>query len=299
MGMADEVDLGALERALDIGLARSSQTGGGDDVEASSASERLRVGKERLGDWQAIYPGPTASASVKVQAKGEVDEDMTDKVDLEDPWGQEEGEGGDVDLDDPWTDNASDTSESPRTAAARPLPATSSVDLPTPSTSASPAVDLGTFLGCTTVEAAQELARCADMDATRILRKRRGGELFRSRLDLIAAFPPWVGPVELGQADLLPKCSAGGDEEMWVSEVSEGAPAVDQQNTGQVGPMKADEVREWYEAHIFALDELGTVDQQVLWVRQATTRGVTGLDAIGEDLSLLSRLVYDVPLARS
>lgn len=296
LGMADEVDLGALETALDMALAHGHQIGGGADLEGSRALEQLRVAKERLGDWKAVYPGPTASTSAKVQAKGGADEDMTDKVDLEDPWGQEEGEAGDVDLDDPWTDNASDISDSPRTATAQPLPASSSIKLPTPSTSAIPAITLGTFLGLNIEKAAKELARCAEMDAIRILRKRRGGELFRSRLDLIAAFPLWVGPVELGQADLLPKCSAGGDEEMWVSEVSAGAHGVDQQDKGQVGPMKADEVREWYEAHIFALDELGTVDQQVLWVRQATTRGITGLDAIGEDLSLLSRLVYDASL---
>lgn len=53
---------------------------------------------------------------------------------------------------------------------------------------------------------------------------------------------------------------------------------------------------QWYLSRVRRLDiEAGLIDQAFLLVQHAASRGVSGLDEVGEELSLLCKLVYDRP----
>jgi len=62
--------------------------------------------------------------------------------------------------------------------------------------------------------------------------------------------------------------------------------------------MSSQELSAWYQQRARSiLTSTGVVDTALLMVQHATSQGVPGLDELGEDLSLLSRLVYDAQAA--
>ena len=302
LDVADEVDLTVLERVLALPLASEVDAAEGDTSYGESR-RRLRLAADRLEDRKAMYPlaGPSRSTA----RTADMADAESEEVDLDDPWSQDEpttpaGEADDIDLDDPWDDNASEPSDSPRTAAAQPLPPSPPDEVYSFEDAA--LIPLSKFLSISTLELALQLARSGQVAPLRVFRQRHGKELFPYRLDLIDAFPAWIGPGELGDADILPRCKISKGEQEWTSAAESSVlgstgKALEADRPGRRQPaMQADEIQRWYEGRIYALDAQGSVDAQVAWVRQATLRGVTGLDAIGEDLSLLSRLIYDASL---
>ncbi len=63
-------------------------------------------------------------------------------------------------------------------------------------------------------------------------------------------------------------------------------------------PMSSQELSAWYQQRARSiLTSTGVVDTALLMVQHATSQSVPGLDELGEDLSLLSRLVYDAQAA--
>ncbi|KZT57381.1 hypothetical protein CALCODRAFT_496182 [Calocera cornea HHB12733] len=64
-------------------------------------------------------------------------------------------------------------------------------------------------------------------------------------------------------------------------------------------PLSGAELSAWYASRVERIDALsGSLDQSLALVQHGASLGLPGLDALGEDLSLLSRLVYDAPPPR-
>jgi hypothetical protein len=63
-----------------------------------------------------------------------------------------------------------------------------------------------------------------------------------------------------------------------------------------ISPKTSDELSQWFASRVDDLDEFGMLDLQLAWVQHGASIGVPHLDALGEDLSLLSRLIYDANL---
>ncbi|THH33542.1 hypothetical protein EUX98_g631 [Antrodiella citrinella] len=59
-------------------------------------------------------------------------------------------------------------------------------------------------------------------------------------------------------------------------------------------PFSSEELSIWYRERVEALNSTGFVDAALSLVQHAASQGVADLDETGEELSLLSRLVYDV-----
>ena len=294
LGVASEMSLEALERTLDLALERART--GEDGLSEGEVSGRLRSTRNRLADWSAIYP-PGAGGAPGTLPSSRGPEEGDGDVDLDDPWasgGDDEvaDRDEDVDLNDPWADEKSESSVSELPAATpRPLPPSP----PNETYDSGPSIDRSTFLIFPLTDLVTELARVGDVHAVRVMRHRHGQQLFPHRLAIISAFPAWYGPEELSEADVLPTCH-GAKEVEWKSDVEDAETGTDTAEIARPA-MAIEQVRGWYEGQIYALDLLGLVDTQTAWVRQATLKGVTGLDAIGEDLSLLSRLVYEASLS--
>jgi hypothetical protein len=62
-------------------------------------------------------------------------------------------------------------------------------------------------------------------------------------------------------------------------------------------PLDAKGLSTWFASRVESLDAVGALDLQLAWVQHGASLGVPDLDALGEDLSLLSRLIYDANLS--
>jgi hypothetical protein len=151
--------------------------------------------------------------------------------------------------------------------------------------------------------------------ALRVTCQRHAAELRPYRLAIVEAVPGWVSP---GDDDLLPLLIAEGEsgEAAWPrGQVERGAVSLLDHISTQFGiaslrpaaaslllarhdaTLSSTEITQWYTDRVLVLDDLGLLDAQLAWVQHATALGVTGLDAIGEELSLLSRLIYEANLS--
>jgi hypothetical protein len=270
----------------------------------------LRDAKGRLDTFDVFHP-PGAEAEAEAEAKPPVDEDVID----DDPWAENDE---DVDmppvLDDPWAEDEEPVPSAPSTSAASAPP--------TPIATVPP-IDAATFVLQPLVLSALHFATAAHLPALRITCQRHAAELWPYRLALIDAVPAWVSP---GEEDLLPLLLSEGEEgegpwprgavvppkddgpespeallsaiapQFGIASLYPAATTPDLFPARADAPLSKEAITEWYTAHVLALDDLGLLDAQLAWVQHGTAFGVTGLDAIGEELSLLSRLIYDASL---
>ena len=207
-----------------------------------------------------------------------------------------------VDLDDdPW-DDAADT-ESDQQPSQR-----------------APPISLSTFLSQSLVDSACLLATRESFGPLQILFKRHGFSIWPYRLPILACIPLHLSPSYYHE--LLPKLDISRDEEYrppvetrrpeldWTENSSvqaalraSGYAASQGRLSTQSGdeaprPMSSQELASWYERQIQnILDLTGMVDVALSMAQHATSRGIPGLDELGEELSLLSRLVYDAQAA--
>lgn len=64
-------------------------------------------------------------------------------------------------------------------------------------------------------------------------------------------------------------------------------------------PLSAEELMQWYKMRVDRiLGGTGMVDVALTFVQHGASQGIQGLDEVGEELTLLSRLVYDAPHSR-
>ncbi|KAH9082141.1 secretory pathway protein Sec39-domain-containing protein [Lactarius deliciosus] len=200
--------------------------------------------------------------------------------------------------DDPWLDTVDTESEQQSEPGAPSLP-------------------LSTFLIQTLVESAHLLATRGSVGPLRVLFKRHGLALWPFRLSILTCIPDHVPP-SLYQ-DILPKLDTSRDvehqshAETWRQEVdwtehprvqaalltSGHATPKTQVPINQASrPMSSQELSTWYQQRAHSiLTSTGMADTALLMVQHATSQDIPGLDELGEELILLSRLVYDAQAA--
>ncbi|KAH7344673.1 secretory pathway protein Sec39-domain-containing protein [Rhizoctonia solani] len=201
--------------------------------------------------------------------------------------------------DDPWAEE-------------RPLPTSSPIP---------PWLSLPDFLTIDVVHLAFLCASTQRFNALKTLFTRHLHDLFPFRLHILEKIPAHVSPVEY--VDLLPACNFSTAQEEtrlshpwreapdWVEQPHIRAALADtgiedfpQFDTNTIerpsGPrpelLSGTELTGWFKQRIEAIDALGLVDIALAFVQHAAALSIPGLDAEGEELSLLARLVYDAPV---
>ncbi|QRV90809.1 Secretory pathway protein Sec39 [Ceratobasidium sp. AG-Ba] len=188
-----------------------------------------------------------------------------------------------------------------------------------------PFMSLPDFLATDIVYTALLFASTLRFAALKQLFVRHLDDLFPYRLLILENIPPHVPPVEY--VHLLPSCNYSSMKEEtrlsqpwrdtpdWVEQPnvqaalaetgvqdfpqfgSFGIGATERPTTGvRHELLSADELASWFKHRVEAIDELGLVDVALEFVQHAAALAIPSLDAEGEELSLLARLVYDVPV---
>ncbi|KAI0778492.1 Sec39-domain-containing protein [Trametes elegans] len=220
----------------------------------------------------------------------------------------DEGEDEPIDEeweDDPWADSPAEFSQ--QTA---------------PKPPGKPPIPLYNFLTTTLVDTACLLASQENFGAIRILHERHGSTLWPFRFAILDCIPEYTLASEY--RDVLPPYDLSTDTELrplakpWreepdFAETPECILALDESGIAPpIGtfeddnitlparpqPLSSVELSSWYLERIdYVLSSTGMVDAALTLVQHAASQGVPGLDEVGEDLSLIARLVYDAPQA--
>ncbi|KIR58083.1 hypothetical protein I314_06048 [Cryptococcus bacillisporus CA1873] len=288
----------------------------------------LQEMRRRIDIWEVISPKQIAAPEAKEEPldtlmidKEEIQSLSQEDMELNDPWGEDGGpKGGDSRestlLDDLWLQNSSvlasgSTSQVVNTPASSSAGATESAD-PLP-------ITMSLFLSQPILISALSLASTSSLQALKLLCQHHNGELYPYRFDLLEAVPGWVSPNDLEAVELLPAVD-NEDNERWVRPVATSAigthyatPKIISDlylpsSMSTVPPtillqprqhaVSPSDLTKWYTTHVLSLDEVGIPDTQLAWVQHGASLGVPSLDSLGEDLSLLSRLVYDANLTQ-
>lgn len=221
-----------------------------------------------------------------------------------------EGEtGDDVEEweDDPWADgNTSSTSKpTPQTKSTEPLPLT-----------------LSDVLQSDLIWSACQLASLQALEALRILLQRHASTLWPNRFKILECIPEHTHPALC--RDIFPTWDPSTNleaivlEDKWrhdldFSELPETQAAIqkfssppsltyDILNTTDAStpdPLTPEELSAWYKNRVDkVISSTGMVDVALSLIQHGASQGIPALDELGEELSLLSRLVYDVPQAQ-
>lgn len=183
-----------------------------------------------------------------------------------------------------------------------------------------PPISLSTFLSQSLVDSACLLATKESFGPLQILFKRHGASIWPYRLPILACIPIHLSPSSYHE--LLPKLDLSRDEEYrppvetrrpeldWTENLGvqaalsasgyAGLPGRLSTHSGDEAPrpMSSQDLASWYRQQIQTILSLtGMVDVALSMAQHATSRGIPGLDEFGEELSLLSRLVYDAQAA--
>ncbi|KAL7413320.1 secretory pathway protein Sec39-domain-containing protein [Mrakia frigida] len=221
---------------------------------------------------------------------------------------KEEEEEFPLDLDDdPWANNSDDDEEEEEEEEKE-----AQVDPPSSSSPSSPRsplpFNLPTFLTAPIFHLALLLTTPSQLPNLHVLVRNHSASLLPHRLTLLEAIPDWIPPDQFHR--LLPRCDdTSGLEASWAAELE---PAVvftaeekeepvekEEENelnstTSRPFPLPSNLVSDWYRTRIESIEsKSGLVDISLAYVQHAASLGVPSLDSLGEDLSLLSRLVYD------
>jgi hypothetical protein len=203
--------------------------------------------------------------------------------------------------DDPWAD---ETGSSKSIHEARP--------------SGQPPLSLSTFLMDDLLNAVRHLASLQLFEAAQVVLKRHMAWLWPYRFVILDSIPEHVHPSEYHE--LLPYFDHASNVELiatpdhWRTEqdwsetpnvralLEESAPIYSllatrsTQHRSHPTPLTADELSAWYTRRV---DEIITstslIDVALATIQHGASQGIPGLDEPGEELSLLSRLVYDAP----
>ena len=244
---------------------------------------------------------PTTPDQLEVQT-GVLDAPEEGDMELDDPWAEANNEDGNETtnspvIDDPWETNST-SSDAQSAAEAK----SASSRLETQSTKLEPiSLTLQDFLSQSILNIALDFASSANLHALNVVLDVHYSELFPFRFTILDNLPAWVAPEELKSQRLLPEVGEDGNEIGdfrsfhlfdWVPQPSV-SPTVVTQNA----LLSADGLSKWFASRVDSLDSIGALDLQLAWVQHGASLGIPNLDALGEDLSLLSRLIYDANLS--
>lgn len=204
--------------------------------------------------------------------------------------------------DDPWGEDAAPRSTS-TSASARELP-----------------ISLADFLLGDLFDVACMFASLEHFAALRVLLERHGSYLWAYRLHILAHIPehaspqtyrdvlptyepntsqeqilenkPWRAEVDFAQLPSARTALAESDVPSLVASPPSNPPGLPPHPEALTPP----ELTAWYRQRADRIiSSTGMVDAALSLVQHGASQGVPGLDALGEDLSLLVRLVYDAP----
>jgi hypothetical protein len=221
---------------------------------------------DRGATWEAVWGASEVSGIAAVEAEVEP---------------EEEGDGWD-ELDLP-----SETVPEP-------------LDPATPGFDDAARPSLSAFLAQPLLDSVLGLAATGELETLIKVVQRHSEELWASRFDILEAIPEWERPERY--LDLLPRAGGAGNEkewerypstrpEDWVERLSLRPPA-----PTTVSPkLSAVELATYFSTRIDYISSLGLVSVALSLVQYGGSLGVSGLDELGEELSLLSKLVYDRP----
>lgn len=271
----------------------------------------LYQARKRLDTFDILSPAAQAdNANLPkdmdaVEGKVQGDQ-LLDDMELDDPWA-EDSEEKDADteespvVDDPWeTQSVKSTAKSDKSQGSKE---------PTTPPSLETTILLSDFLPQPIQVSALDLASSAALSALRIVFDRHHSELFPIRFAILESLPGWIAPGDLKESGLLPNVGEnGGEAELQprgnvAQEVGlfDRYPAASPYTHAMVPsalPLRSPEqLTGWFVSRVEQLDNLGALDLQLAWVQHGASLGVQDLDALGEDLSLLSRLIYDTDLS--
>jgi hypothetical protein len=279
---------------------------------------RLEIGerRRRLRTWIELLGGEAAlkraeedkrkAAKESAVAAGETEPEL-DLVD-DDPWAELEESSDD--------DNDKAPSAGGRVASrAGTHKSTASISGGGGPRSALP-FDLPTFLAAPLPYLALHLTTPPQLRSLAVFVGRHRDALAPFRFTLLESIPDWVQP-ELFRA-LLPQCDDEMEHELpWATELIkadddgddemawlESAEAHQLLGTApneapadlptESALLSAEELTAWYRWRIESIEATsGLVDRALAFLQHAVSRNVPDLDSLGEDLSLLSKLVYD------
>ncbi|KAF8167770.1 secretory pathway protein Sec39-domain-containing protein [Crassisporium funariophilum] len=207
--------------------------------------------------------------------------------------------------DDPWADGAG--ASAPRSTGQ------------TQSTSPPP-ISLSDFLQNDLVWSACELGSFQALAALRILFRKHTSVLWPYRFKVLECIPEHTHPSLC--RDIFPTLDSQNNleavtvQDKWrpepdFSELVETQTAVNDSNaistnvndtdtpidcTPTPNPLNAEEISTWYKNRVNGIiSSTGMVDVALSLVQHGASQGIPYLDELGEELSLLSRLVYDAP----
>lgn len=265
----------------------------------------LQQARRRLDTYDAFYHYTPPQNRTPKTPKSDIQKTpKVDDIELDDPWGDNDDEA-DVPpiLDDPWADEQEEEEPSTPPRPAMPLPEPSE-----------PPIDPSTFLLQPITLSALQMATEASVKPLRVICQRHGSDLYPYRLAIVESIPGWVSPGEDDVLALLPSVWEDNEHESWPNGrlnleknlldhlaplygiYAMNPPPAHLLPPAHPEPLTAEGLTEWYASRVTSLDRLGLLDSQLAWVQHGAGLGVPGLDAIGEDLSLLSRLIYDSDL---
>ncbi|ORY29557.1 secretory pathway protein Sec39-domain-containing protein [Naematelia encephala] len=298
---SDQVDWRLVKSEIwQEGLSALS-TGQEDEQRLLESVVQLHDVRKRFDTYNLLMPpiplDPFSSTSA-VNPSAQIEGTM----DLEDPWAEPTDDAEEVpQIEDPWDEAASEPKE----------PSGPTITETPPEEDGSNLIDdqsvtLGDFLSMSIVDSALDMASGGQIAALKIVWSRHQDDLWRYRVALLDAFPAWTNPRDLQEAELLPKLHVDGAESL--PKPSTQIPFVDalciflsHSSTSALptndAALSATEIVSWYESRISSLDTFGLVDLQLAWVQQGASQGITSLEILGEDLSLLSKLVYEANLS--
>ena len=157
-------------------------------------------------------------------------------------------------------------------------------------------------------DTALSLAAFGSLSALEIICHSHSTEIWPYRIQLLEAVPEWIEPEEY--IWLLPAVDSKGHEADWSEfalpwrttvDWSEKLPSASLPSLPSTSaspladPRTSDELTSFYIRHIERIASLGFVHSALSLVQHGASRGVMDLDQLGEELSLLTRLVYDRP----
>jgi hypothetical protein len=212
--------------------------------------------------------------------------------------------GGEEWEDDPWADEA-DSSSKPEPRSSQTAP---------PRSGTSP-VPLPRFLLDELGLSACALAASEHVDAVKVLRSRHPAPTWPYRYGILESIPEYVQPSEY--YTLLPSYDSGTEAEVALSRAAQNSeewiertdiqdvlgvsattapPEPSQEIPLREDILSAAALSAWYLATVNRIiSSTGMIDIALELVQHGASQGIPALDELGEDLSLLSRLVYDAP----
>ncbi|KAH7928480.1 Sec39-domain-containing protein [Leucogyrophana mollusca] len=260
-----------------------------------------------LTDWFSESPADAQLCQIRLVLLERLDR-LNTFVEICKELPAKEGHAEDSDIDEEWEDD-------PWGGENATVPAPARATAPT-----EPPIPLSEFLVEDMLEMACFFASQEYTSALRILLLYHSSALWPMRFTILDSIPGHSHPSEYRDllpaydincgTELKPALSHWRAERDWVESaevkralespevlIVEGGTPTDG-TSKQVQPLEPQKLTAWYKQRVdYVLSTTGMVDIALATIQHGASQGVPELDALGEELSLLSRLVYDAPHA--